>query len=105
MSAFDQETDVCIAGAGPAGMILGLLLAAQGTRVLVLERHANFDREYRGEVLMPRFIQMMKQVGLWDHVQSYPHLKLKNFELFFKDRKSTRLNSSHSDRSRMPSSA
>ncbi|MCR4336535.1 MAG: FAD-dependent monooxygenase [Candidatus Omnitrophica bacterium] len=81
----NQSTDICIVGGGPAGMVLGLLLASRGIKVTVLESHKNFDREYRGEVLMPRFIQMMKQVGLFDHLMKYPHLKLKNFELFWKD--------------------
>lgn len=58
------ETDVCIAGGGPAGMILGLLLAKQGVKVTVLEKNANFDREYRGEIMQPRFVQMMEQIGL-----------------------------------------
>ncbi len=79
-------TDVCIVGAGPAGMILGLLLAHKGIRVAVLESHKDFEREYRGEVLMPAFIQMMQQIRLFDYLLSYPHLKLKNFELFLKSK-------------------
>ena len=67
-------------------MILGLLLAHQGIKVLVLESHHDFEREYRGEVLMPRFIQMMRQIGLLSHLEKYPHLKLKNFEFHYKDR-------------------
>ena len=67
-------------------MVLGLLLASRGIKVTVIESHKDFEREYRGEVLMPRFIQMMTQIGLFEHLQSYPHLKLKNFEFFFKDR-------------------
>lgn len=80
------RVDVCIVGAGPAGMILGLLLAHQGIKVLVLESQHDFEREYRGEVLMPRFIQMTRQIGLWSHLEKYPHLKLKNFEFHYKDR-------------------
>lgn len=80
------RVDVCIVGAGPAGMILGLLLAHQGIKVLVLESQHDFEREYRGEVLMPRFIQMMRQIGLLSYLEKYPHLKLKNFELYYKDR-------------------
>ena len=86
MPVFDREVEVCIAGAGPAGMVVGLLLARQGIRVLVLERHENFDREYRGEVLMPRFVQMMRQIGLFDFLLKYPHLTLDGFELYIRRR-------------------
>jgi len=82
-----HETDVCIAGAGPAGMILGLLLAKAGLRVIVLEHHADFDREYRGEVLMPRFIQTMRQIGLYHFLEKYPHLKLRELEGFYEGQK------------------
>ena len=78
-------------GGGPAGMILGLLLAHQGIKVLVLESHKDFSREYRGEVLMPRFTQMMKQIGLFDYIEKCPHLKLKQFELFYKNAMLTRV--------------
>ena len=77
MSAQNFTTDVCIVGGGPAGMMLGLLLAHQGIKVCVVESHKDFDREYRGEVLMPRFIQMMKQINLFDYLEKYPHLKLR----------------------------
>ena len=80
------RVDICIVGAGPAGMILALLLAHQGIKVLVLESHHNFEREYRGEVLMPRFIQMMRQIGLLSYLEKYPHLKLKNFEFHYKNK-------------------
>jgi len=85
MSESVHKVDVCIAGGGPAGMVLGLLLAHQGVKVLVLERHRNFDREFRGEVLMPRFTQMFRQIGLFDFIEKYPHLKLKEIEIIFKD--------------------
>ncbi len=81
-----NEKDVCIAGAGPAGMILGLLLAKLGLKVLVLESHKDFAREYRGEVLMPRFTQMMRQIGLFDYLTQFPHLKLTDLEGFYLDR-------------------
>ncbi|MBI4971002.1 MAG: FAD-dependent monooxygenase [Candidatus Omnitrophica bacterium] len=80
-----REVDVCIVGGGPAGMVLGLLLAQQGMKTLVLERHRNFDREFRGEVLMPRFVQMFRQIGLFDFLEKYPHLKLNNLEIIFKN--------------------
>ena len=79
------NVDVCIVGAGPAGMMLGLLLAHQGIKVLVLEHHKNFDREYRGEVLMPRFTQILRQLNLFDFIETYPHLKLNHIEGHFKN--------------------
>ena len=91
MSSQRLMTDVCIVGGGPAGMMLGLLLASRGIKVLVLESHKDFEREYRGEVLMPRFIQMMQQIHLQDYLEKYPHLKLKNFELFFRKKLLARL--------------
>lgn len=81
------ETDVCIVGGGPAGMVLGLLLAKLGIRVLVLEQHRDFEREYRGEVLMPRFTQMMRQIGLFQELEKCPHLKLEGLEGFYHEKK------------------
>lgn len=72
------STDVCIVGGGPAGMMMALLLAKQKVNVVVVERNANFDREFRGEVLQPRFVQMLEQLNLRSYMESYPHLKLKH---------------------------
>jgi len=77
------ETDVCIAGGGPAGMVLGLLLAKRGVKVLVCESHPDFAREFRGEVLMPRFSQMMSQIGLLKFLETKPHLKLSDMRIFY----------------------
>lgn len=81
------KTDVCIVGGGPAGMVLALLLAKNGIKTLVLEQHRDFEREYRGEVLMPRFVQMMQQINLWEYIESQHHLKIKDFDGFFEDKK------------------
>lgn len=78
------ETDVCIVGGGPAGMMMALLLAKQNVRVVVLERNANFDRDFRGEVLQPRFVQMLDQLNLRAYIESFPHIKL-NRGMIMKD--------------------
>jgi 2-polyprenyl-6-methoxyphenol hydroxylase-like FAD-dependent oxidoreductase len=70
------KTHVCIVGGGPAGMMMALLLVKQNVDVIVLERNANFDREYRGEVLQPRYVQMLDQLKLRSYIESHPHLKL-----------------------------
>ncbi|WP_342414781.1 FAD-dependent monooxygenase [Paenibacillus sp. FSL R10-2782] len=79
------ETDVCIAGGGPAGMLLALLLAKMNIRVHVLEKQKNFDREYRGEILQPRFLQMLDQLGLKEYLEKFPHEKLKQGAFFVHD--------------------
>src|SRR5262249_15256488 len=56
------RTSVCIVGGGPAGMLLGLLLARRGVDVIVLEGHENFDREFRGEVLQPSTARLLDEL-------------------------------------------
>lgn len=81
-----HHVDVCIVGGGPAGMLLGLILAAEeDLRVLVLEQHADFHREYRGEVLMPRFSKVYHQLGLLDYIQSFPHTKIRHAQIYTHD--------------------
>lgn len=79
------NTDVCVAGGGPAGMVLGLLLVKLGVKVLVCEHHQDFQREYRGEVLMPRFTQMFRQIGLFEIIEKSPHLKLTELEGYYRN--------------------
>ncbi len=78
----NYQTDICVVGGGPAGMVLALLLAKRGVKVLVCESHENFNREFRGEVLMPRFSQMMEEIGLLEFLFSKPHIKLDEFKIF-----------------------
>ena len=80
-----EQTDICIVGAGPAGMVLGLLLAQKGIAVTVVESHKDFEREYRGEVLMPRFTQALQNAGLFADIEKERHLKLRTIEMYFKN--------------------
>jgi 2-polyprenyl-6-methoxyphenol hydroxylase-like FAD-dependent oxidoreductase len=67
------RVNACIVGGGPAGLMLGLLLAKRGAEVLVLEGHETFDREFRGEVLQPSTVHLLDELGLLDYVKGEPH--------------------------------
>ncbi len=71
----DREIAVrcCIAGGGPAGMMLGLLLARAGISVLVLEKHADFLRDFRGDTIHPSTLEIMYELGLLDDFLRRPH--------------------------------
>lgn len=75
------RTGACIVGGGPAGLMLGLLLAKRGANVIVLEAHRNFDREFRGEVLQPSTARLLDQIGLLSYILEQPHLLLKEGRL------------------------
>lgn len=67
------STCCCIAGGGPAGMMLGLLLARAGVQVVVLEKHADFLRDFRGDTVHPSTLQVMHELGLLDKFLTRPH--------------------------------
>jgi 2-polyprenyl-6-methoxyphenol hydroxylase-like FAD-dependent oxidoreductase len=67
------RVSTCIVGGGPAGLLLGLLLAKRGADVLVLEGHEDFEREFRGEVLQPSTAHLLDELGLLDYVLAQPH--------------------------------
>ena len=63
----------CIAGCGPAGAMLGLLLARAGVDVLVLEKHGDFLRDFRGDTLHPSTLRLFDELGLADQLLRVPH--------------------------------
>ena len=67
------HVNACIVGGGPAGMMLGLLLAKRGAQVLVLEGHETFEREFRGEVLQPSTAHLLDELGLLEYILAQPH--------------------------------
>ena len=67
------HTRCCVAGGGPAGMMLGLLLARAGIDVVVLEKHADFLRDFRGDTVHPSTLQVMHELGLLDAFLTRPH--------------------------------
>ena len=66
----------CIAGGGPAGMMLGYLLARAGVQVLVLEKHGDFLRDFRGDTIHPSTLEVMHELGLLDEFLKLPHQKV-----------------------------
>jgi 2-polyprenyl-6-methoxyphenol hydroxylase-like FAD-dependent oxidoreductase len=69
-------TRCAIAGGGPAGMLLGYLLARAGVEVLVLEKHADFLRDFRGDTIHPSTLEVMYELGLLDLFLKLPHQKV-----------------------------
>src|ERR687893_3027020 len=76
MAAETVSTRTCIAGGGPAGMVLGLLLARAGVDVVVLEKHADFLRDFRGDTIHPSTLEVMHELGMLDDFLSRPHQKV-----------------------------
>jgi 2-polyprenyl-6-methoxyphenol hydroxylase-like FAD-dependent oxidoreductase len=71
------ETGCCIAGGGPAGMMLGFLLARAGVPVIVLEKHRDFLRDFRGDTIHPSTLELMYELGLLDEFLKRPHQELR----------------------------
>ncbi|MEO5735894.1 MAG: FAD-dependent monooxygenase, partial [Variovorax sp.] len=67
------STRCCIVGGGPAGMMLGLLLARAGVEVAVLEKHGDFLRDFRGDTVHPSTLDVMGDLGLLDAFLARPH--------------------------------
>ncbi|MGO8954288.1 MAG: FAD-dependent oxidoreductase [Rhodomicrobium sp.] len=71
----DIVTACCIVGGGPAGMMTGYLLARAGVPVTVLEKHADFLRDFRGDTIHPSTLQLMDELGLYSRLLDQPHHK------------------------------
>jgi 2-polyprenyl-6-methoxyphenol hydroxylase-like FAD-dependent oxidoreductase len=70
------RTNCCIAGGGPAGMMLGFLLARAGVDVVVLEKHGDFLRDFRGDTIHPSTLEVMHELGLLEEFLRRPHQEL-----------------------------
>ena len=76
MSTNPITTQCCIVGGGPAGMMMGYLLARAGVDVVVLEKHADFLRDFRGDTIHPSTLELMHELGLLDAFLRLPHRKV-----------------------------
>lgn len=76
MPAEALQTTCCIAGGGPAGIMLGYLLARAGVPVTVLEKHKDFFRDFRGDTVHPSTLELMYELGILDDFLKVPHQEL-----------------------------
>ena len=76
-------TQCCIVGGGPAGMMLGFLLARTGVKCIVLEKHGDFLRDFRGDTVHPSTLNVMDELGLLDDFLKLPHQEVSKFSAQF----------------------
>ncbi|WJL94520.1 FAD-dependent oxidoreductase [Microbacterium sp. ET2] len=96
-NAAPAHTTCAIVGGGPAGIVLGLLLARAGIEVTVLEKHADFLRDFRGDTVHPATLGLLDDLGLFDQFDALPHSKIRR--AFFPGREGTDV---FADFSRLP---
>ena len=77
----DQTCQCCIVGAGPAGMILSLLLARKGVSVKLLEMHSDLDRDFRGDTVHASTLEMLDQIGLAEGALELPHARIQEMAI------------------------
>ena len=81
MPTLRLSTEVCIVGGGPAGMFLGLLLARAGIDVVVLEKHDDFLRDFRGDTVHPSTLDLLDQLGLREEFDAIPQTRLRKVDM------------------------
>jgi 2-polyprenyl-6-methoxyphenol hydroxylase-like FAD-dependent oxidoreductase len=79
------RTTCCIVGGGPAGMMLGLLLARADVEVIVLEKHGDFLRDFRGDTIHPSTLELMHELGMLDEFLRLPHQEMRRVKIKFDD--------------------
>jgi 2-polyprenyl-6-methoxyphenol hydroxylase-like FAD-dependent oxidoreductase len=87
--------DTCIIGGGPAGMMLGLLLARAGLPVTVLEKHTDFFRDFRGDTVQPSTLERLHELGLLDRFLQLPHSQVTGLSAIVGGRKFVMSDFSH----------
>ena len=90
-----SELDMVIAGGGPAGVMAGLLFARAGCKVQVLEKHADFFRDFRGDTVHPSTLELLRELGLLDEFLKRPHDEVRSLTARVADRQITIADMSH----------
>jgi hypothetical protein len=83
------QVQCCVVGGGPAGMMLGYLMARAGVETVVLEKHKDFLRDFRGDTVHPSTTQIMQDLGLLEEFLTLPHQKVSKMQAVFGDDKVT----------------
>src|SRR5437899_1575313 len=77
------RTRCLVVGGGPAGMMTGYLLARAGVDVVALEKHADFNRDFRGDTIHPSTLELMYELGLLEEFLKLPHQELREIRGIF----------------------
>ncbi|MEA3013521.1 MAG: hypothetical protein QOD42_2066 [Sphingomonadales bacterium] len=91
----EEIHDLLIAGGGPAGMMAGLLFARAGVKTLVLEKHGDFLRDFRGDTVHPSTLELMDELGLLDELLQRPHDEIRTLTARVADERITIADLSH----------
>src|SRR5881296_582495 len=73
----DVHVRCLVVGGGPAGMMTGYLLARAGVDVVVLEKHADFNRDFRGDTIHPSTLELLHELGLLEEFLKQPHQEVR----------------------------
>jgi 2-polyprenyl-6-methoxyphenol hydroxylase-like FAD-dependent oxidoreductase len=90
-----MRTTCCIVGGGPAGMMLGMLLARAGVAVVVLEKHGDFLRDFRGDTIHPSTLELMHELGILEEFLRLPHQRMHRLKFTINDAEVVALDFSH----------
>src|SRR3954462_11051698 len=90
-----SKLDLIIVGGGPAGVMAGLLFARAGCKVRVLEKHADFFRDFRGDTVHPSTLELLRELGLLTDLLKRPHDEVRSLTARVADRKITLADLSH----------
>jgi 2-polyprenyl-6-methoxyphenol hydroxylase-like FAD-dependent oxidoreductase len=94
-NADQPATTCCIIGGGPAGIMLGYLLARQGVAVTVLEKHKDFFRDFRGDTIHPSTLELLHELGLLEKFLAIPHSEVSQLSGFVGNSSVTMADFSH----------